>query len=98
MKESKFYQEVMAEGALERARADVLDAIEVRFGAKAAAEFKEALPGITDLKQLSQLLRLAIQSRRLAEFQRAFASTSSTPYYPGTNVPHKPEAPAKGRP
>lgn len=78
MKESKFYQEVMAEGAVERARADVLENIDVRFGSEAAAEFKEALQGVADLSQLSQLHRLAIQCRRLAEFRRAIASGVST--------------------
>ena len=78
MKESKFYQEVMAEGAVERARADVLEALDVRLGAEAVAEFKEALRTIGDLTRLSELHRLAIQCRRLTEFRRAFASAVST--------------------
>lgn len=81
MKESKAYQEIMAEGraegALQAKRADVAEVIEIRFGAEAAAEFQEILRGIEDLEQLSQLHRLAIQSPRLAQLRRAVAGGAS---------------------
>lgn len=78
MRESRFFQEILQEGRVEgqlkRARADVLQAIELRFSAEAAAEFQEALGSITDPEQLSQLFRLAVKGRRLAELRRGFAS------------------------
>jgi hypothetical protein len=82
MKESKAYQEIMdegrAEGVLQTKRVDISEAIEVRFGAEAAAEFQEILAGLEDLQQLSHLHRLAVRSRRLAELRRAFME-SATP-------------------
>jgi hypothetical protein len=86
MKESRAYQEIMeegreegreqgrAEGVLQTKRADISEAIEVRFGAEAAAEFQETLNSLEDLQQLSHLYRLAIRSRRLADLRRAFAN------------------------
>jgi hypothetical protein len=80
MRESKFFEEVLAEGRVEgkveQARASVLDALDVKFGAEAAAEFREALRGVTDLDQLSELLRLAIKSKRPAEFRRRLAAAA----------------------
>lgn len=76
MRESKAFQEIMAEAAIEQVRADVLDIIDVRFGPKAVAEFKGPLLGIADLEQLSQLHRLAIRCR-LPEFRRAVVSSAA---------------------
>jgi hypothetical protein len=80
MKESKFYQEILEEGAAEgdrkRARADILEVLEVRFRPERAAEFREVLQGITDRELLSELHRLAVRCRRLAEFRRALLSAS----------------------
>lgn len=75
MRESKFFQEIQAEAAIEQARAYIVEAIEVRFGPKAAAEFKGVLQGIADPEQLAQLHRLAIRGR-LAELRRAAASSA----------------------
>jgi predicted transposase YdaD len=85
MKESKAYQEIMeegreegrAEGILQTKRADISEAIEIRFGAEAAAEFQDILSNLDDLQQLSHLHRLAIRSRRLAELRRAFAERTT---------------------
>jgi len=78
MRESKFFEEVMAEGALERARVDVLDVIDVRFGPKAAAELKDAVQSIADSAELSRVLRLVIKSR-LPQVRRALTAAGSTP-------------------
>ncbi len=77
MRESKFLQQIEDEAGtaaeLKRARLDVLQALEVRFGPEAAAEFADALNSITDVEQLSELHRLAIKSRGLAPFRRALS-------------------------
>lgn len=80
MKESKFYQEIQEEARAEQAQADVRKLISLHFGAEAAEEFKERLREITDPEHLSQLLELAYQSRRLADFRRAFASLVEAPH------------------
>jgi hypothetical protein len=81
MKESKAYQEIMAEGraegALQTKRADISEAIEVRFGPEAAAEFQQIVRGIEDLDQLSRLHRLAISSRGLTQLRRALDGGAS---------------------
>jgi hypothetical protein len=70
MRESKFFEEVMAEGRIERGREDVLEALQVRYGPEAVAEFKDALAAVNDDQLLSELHRLAIAARRLSEFRR----------------------------
>jgi hypothetical protein len=75
MRESTFFQEILAEGRAEgdllRGRRDVLEALGVRFGTDAAAEFREVLDTITDAAQLSELLRTAIKCRGIGGFRRA---------------------------
>jgi predicted transposase YdaD len=79
MRESTFFQEILAEGRAEgrvegelrRGRQAVLEALEVRFGTKAAAQFREVLDTVTDGGQLSELLRTAIKSRTIGGFRRA---------------------------
>jgi hypothetical protein len=82
MHESKFVQEIQNDAAvqarLEQVRINVQQALDVRFGAGAGAEFTEALSGIQDLDQLSELLRLAIKSRGLAAFRRALSRVLGT--------------------
>jgi predicted transposase YdaD len=82
MRESKFYQEILeegrGEGRQEMARANILEVLEVRFGTKAPAGFREALHGITGREQLSELLRLSVRCRRLTEFRRALSSVNPT--------------------
>ena len=81
MKESKFFEEVIAmgraEGELMRARSAVLEALDVKFGTKAAAEFREAVQEIGDLDQLSDLLRLAIKSRGVSGFRRGLEAAGA---------------------
>ncbi len=81
MKESKFFEDVIAmgraEGELMRARSAVLEALDVKFGTKAAAEFREAVQEIGDLDQLSDLLRLAIKSRGVSGFRRGLEAAGA---------------------
>jgi len=74
MRESKFFEEVMEEGRIERSRTAILDALEVRFGPEAAVEFAEAVKEIRDPKLLAELHRHAITSRRLTAFRRKLAA------------------------
>jgi hypothetical protein len=71
MRESKFFDEIIALGAIEARRVDVLEVLKERLGAGAAAEFTEALNGITDNDKLSELLRLASKTRAINSFRRA---------------------------
>jgi len=59
MRESPLYQEIMAEGDVARARADILHVLKARFGAEAPAKFAQALKVISDSEQLSELLSTA---------------------------------------
>jgi hypothetical protein len=70
MKESKFYEEVMAEGRIEKGREVIVDALHVRFGPDASAEFRDVLAAVEDEQVLSELLRLAITARRFVQFRR----------------------------
>jgi hypothetical protein len=74
MKDSPFYQQIQEEARVEEARAAIGDALEVRFGAEAAAEFQERLQRVEDHEQLRQLHRLAVRCRRLSEFRRTLAA------------------------
>jgi hypothetical protein len=71
MRESAFFQEVFEEGEQARARKDVLQALAISFGAEAAKEHEEAVNCLQNLEQLEELLKLAIQSRRVSQFRRA---------------------------
>jgi hypothetical protein len=73
MRESKAFQEIREEGMVDAKHADISEAIALRFGDDAVAEFRDILLGIRDLDELSRLHRLAIQSRRIADLRRAFA-------------------------
>ena len=81
MKESKFFEEVLAEGRkegrmegrVEGQRYDILDVLDIRFGAEAKLEFAPSLAAIADSERLSQLHRLAVQCRRVADFRKQFS-------------------------
>lgn len=77
MKESPFYQQLVAEGRVEARREDVLQALQLRFGDKAVGEFTAGLQRINDAEALSRLHRLAIQSRRLTDFRRQFGEEAT---------------------
>jgi hypothetical protein len=49
--------------------------LDERFGAGAGAAFAEALRGITDMARLSELHRLAVRCRSVAEFRRALTGS-----------------------
>lgn len=74
MKESKFFEEVMHEGAVAQVRQDILDALEERFGHQAADQSRELLQGITEKDRLRDLHRLAIRCPRFEDFEQALAS------------------------
>lgn len=73
MKESRFYQEVMEEGRLEAQRAAIREVLQVRFGVDPGAEIEQALRAILD-SELSELHRLAVRCRSLAQFRRTMPS------------------------
>lgn len=75
MRESKFFDEIIALGRVEQGRADVLEVLELRFGPNAGDEFTQALDAITDRDKLSELHRLAIKTRSVSAFRRALTSS-----------------------
>jgi hypothetical protein len=74
MHESSFCQEIIEEGQRLGARKSVLLVLTIRFGAAAAKEHEEALNRIEDLEQFSELLKVAIKSRRVSQFRRTLAA------------------------
>jgi hypothetical protein len=74
MKESPFYQEIVAEGRQLEARKVVLQLLGIRFGPDAVGEFEGIVNGIGDLEQLEELHRLAATSRRISQFRRAVSN------------------------
>jgi predicted transposase YdaD len=71
MSHSPFYQAILAEGRADGERTAVLEALAVRFGEEAAAEFREVLNTIADGATLSELHRTAIKCRGISGFRRA---------------------------
>ena len=78
MRESTFFQEILAEGRaegrLEMGRAAVLEALTLRFGAEEAGQFIDRLNVIQDVEQLSALHRAAIRCRSIGGFRRALGT------------------------
>lgn len=72
MRESPLYDIIAKEGEQNRARKDILQVLQLRFGAEAMKEFEPAVNRIDHLEQLDELHRLAVQSRRISQFRRAF--------------------------
>jgi hypothetical protein len=77
MRESTFFQEILAEGRVEMGRSAVLDALTIRFGRAAAAEFTDRLNAIQDAEQLLALHRTAIKCRGVGGFRRALRTSRS---------------------
>jgi hypothetical protein len=75
MHESTLVQEFVLEGEQIRGRKAVLQVLALRFGEEETKEFKEALERITDLGRLEELLKQAIQARRLSQFRKAIATS-----------------------
>jgi hypothetical protein len=82
MRESTFFQEILAEGRaeglvegrLEMGRAAILDALTIRFGSEAAGEFADRLKAFHDVDELSALLRTAIKCRGIGGFRRVLGT------------------------
>ena len=78
MRDSPLVQEFILEGEQIRARKDVLQALNIRFGEDTASEFTEQLARIEQLDQLDALHRLAIKARRISQFRTAITGLTST--------------------
>ncbi len=80
MKESKAYQEILAEGEssgfLNGERRAILVLIEGRFGKKAASTFQRVLNVIDDSSQLEQLMFIAARCDKMQELRDATLSMS----------------------
>src|SRR5205807_1894300 len=74
MRESAFFDDVVALGRLEARRADILEVLETRFGAKKATKYGDRLKRVADPSKLSELLRAAVTSESLTAFGRALRS------------------------
>ena len=79
MRDSAFYQEVLAEGEeigkLKERRASILEVLQARFGEQEAEPFAATLAKIESRDVLSSLLRTASRCASPDEFQAALAST-----------------------
>jgi predicted transposase YdaD len=75
MRESPFYQEIVAEGKLEGVREALHTAIKTRYGEDALAEFEPKISTINDLEQLQALNTLA-WTKRITQFRKALGQTS----------------------
>jgi hypothetical protein len=73
MQESKFYQEIKEEGALEGKREAMLVFIEGRFGPRARKAVAAAVDAVTDPEEVDRLLRLAGHCETLEEFRAGLA-------------------------
>jgi hypothetical protein len=75
MRESKFFEDVMAlgreEGKLQSRRADILEVLEARFGPEKASKLRKSIEAVKDGAKLLQLVRTAATSESLTEFRRA---------------------------
>jgi predicted transposase YdaD len=78
MKESPFYQEIMQEGEVKRAREDILAVVRLRFGDEAVAECQDLINAIDNLERLNELHQQAVVSRRFSQFRRCLTSQSSS--------------------
>ena len=74
MRESSFAQYLtqqgIEQGVRKRAVEDILDVLEIRFGAASAHSFAARIAAINDLHLLKQLHRMAVQAADLEVFQR----------------------------
>ena len=68
---SWMYEDIFDEGQCIGARKSILQTLSVRFGDNFAAEFKDILEQIMDLKRLDELFTLSITCRRRTQFRRA---------------------------
>jgi hypothetical protein len=74
MKDSKMWRDAVAQGELQRSRADVLEVLQARFES-IPEEDTDAVNAIEDLTALRRLLRLAARCERLEEFQHALTGS-----------------------
>jgi hypothetical protein len=72
MRESPFYQEIVAEGEIRGVRNSLQTAIKTRYGEDALAEFEPKISAINDLEQLQALNTLA-WTKRITQFRKALA-------------------------
>ena len=68
------HQQGLEQGMKERAREDILEALELRLQPDTAHTFKPVLEAIEDSQRLKQLFRAAILAESPEDFQRALAS------------------------
>ena len=75
MRESSFTQYIMKQGIergeRDRAIADIIEVLEIRFDLHESEHLSARLATITDLQRLKQLLRAAIQVPSLEAFEQA---------------------------
>jgi hypothetical protein len=70
VRDSPLVQEFIEEGEQNRARKDVLQVIELRFGKEAVREVSAAVNRLSSLQQLDDLHKLAVQARRFTQVRR----------------------------
>lgn len=71
MRESKAYQEILAEGEATAHRKDVLDVATSRFGPRQATSLNEALQSVISIEKLQSLHGLALRCSKIDDLIRA---------------------------
>ncbi len=74
MKESKAYQEILAEGEEVGSRKTLLAFVEARFGKRQAASFRNALKNVDDPHRIATLVSLAANCSKVDELINAASS------------------------
>jgi hypothetical protein len=74
MRESKFYQEIVAEGELQGQRNAILQILRHRFGPEASTEFETPLTAVDDRQRLTHLVGVATDCATPDDFRRALAT------------------------
>ena len=71
MRDSPIIQQFIMEAAQSERRKALLEVLEIRFGAEAVVEFREALERVENLDTLRALFTSAVQARRMSQLRRA---------------------------
>jgi hypothetical protein len=78
MRESKFFDEVIAEGRVEASREAVLAVLKARFGPESVAAVRDLLADVTDDALLLELVERAAACRRFSQFRQQTESLIAT--------------------
>ncbi len=97
MRESPFYQQIVQEGVVLKARADILAVLEERLGPEAATRVADTVNALTDVPLMDRLLRLTARCSSVEEFRRALPLVETSPVPATRRRPSTPSRSSGGR-